>query len=132
MIIALITSRLKVATHKCGFEIPTSLKHAERLDEKNGNTLWIYAYEKEMTNVLIAFDFKKRGEHPPPGYKRSSSHLIWTCIMDFTRKTRWVKDSYCTPNPEHSNYTSVVSRESFSIALAYAYLNNFDVVAANV
>ena len=39
-IIALIISRLKITTHKYGFEIPTSKKHVKRLDEENGNILW--------------------------------------------------------------------------------------------
>ena len=108
-IIASIISRLKVTTHKYGVKIPTSKKHAKRLDEKNGNTLWWDAYEKEMTNFSIAFKFKKKVDRPPPGYKRSSGHIIWTCKIDFTRKARWVKDGHRTPDPEHSNYTGVVS-----------------------
>ena len=41
---------------------------------------------KEMTNVLIAFDFLDHGVKPSPGYKQSSGHLIWDLKMDFTRK----------------------------------------------
>ena len=70
-----------------------------------------------MTNVLIAFDFKKCGERPSLGYKKSSGHIIWTCKMDFTKKAQWVKDGHCIPNPEHFNYTGVVSHESVHIAL---------------
>ena len=40
-IICQIKARMKVTTHKYGIEIPRSIKDAKRLDEKNGNTLWM-------------------------------------------------------------------------------------------
>ena len=52
--------------------------------------------------------------------------------MDFTRKTRWVKDSHQTTNPKTSCYTGVVSHESIRIALAYAALHKIDVKAADI
>ena len=39
VIIAAIKSRLKVATHNYGVEIPSSIEHAIRLDDINGNRL---------------------------------------------------------------------------------------------
>jgi hypothetical protein len=50
------------------------------------------AYEKEMSNVSIAFEILEDGEPVPSNYKKSSGHLIWDVKMDFTRKARWVKD----------------------------------------
>ena len=52
--------------------------------------------------------------------------------MDFTRKTRWVKDGHRTPEPDQSTFAGVVSRESVRIALTYAALNNIDVNAADI
>ena len=43
--------------------------------------------------------------------------------MDFTRKTRWVKDGHKSPDSTTSSFAGVVSRESIRIELTYvAYL----------
>ena len=39
-IIDAINSRLKVATHKYGVEIPSSVEHSIRLDAINRNRIW--------------------------------------------------------------------------------------------
>jgi hypothetical protein len=43
-------------THKFAIEIPRSAEEAYKLDEKNGNTFWRDAIEKEMSNLKVAFD----------------------------------------------------------------------------
>ena len=40
---------------KFGFEILDTVKCAKELDHLNGNTLWMDALAKEMTNVCVAF-----------------------------------------------------------------------------
>ena len=45
-IISEIKSRLKVATHKYGVEIPSSIEYAIRLDAIDGNRLWQEALDK--------------------------------------------------------------------------------------
>ena len=52
--------------------------------------------------------------------------------MDFTRKTRWVKDGHRTADPIGSNYAGVVSRDSVQIVFTYAALNGLDICAANI
>ena len=44
------------------------------------------AYALEMSNVSVAFEILPPGKLPPPGWTKSSSHLIWDVKMDFTRK----------------------------------------------
>ena len=131
-IIASVNSRMRKATHKYGIEIPTSVKHAEEIDKKNGNTLWQDAIRLEMSNIGVAFDILERGENPPPGYSKSSGHMIYDVKMDFTRKGRWVKDGHRTPDPESSSYAGVVSRESIRILLTHAALHGVPVMAADV
>ena len=41
-------------------------------------------------------------------------------------------DGHRTPDPSHSTYAGVVSRESVCIALTYAALNNIDGNAADI
>ena len=55
VIISAIKSRLKVATHKYGVEIPNSIEHSIRLDAINGNLLWQEDLDKYMHNVPVAF-----------------------------------------------------------------------------
>jgi len=62
----------------------------------------------------------------------SSGHLVFDVKMDFTRKTRWVKDDHRTPDLTNSTFAGVVSRESVRIALTYAALNKLDVCVADI
>ena len=84
-----------------------------------------------MNTILPGFDFPEDGK-PPPGYSKSSGHLVFDIKMDFTRKARWVKDGHLFPDPVDSSYAGVVSRESVRIAFTYAALNGLDVAAADV
>ena len=132
VILASVSSRVKNTTHKYGVEIPTSVEHAKRIDERNRNTFWQDAIKKEMYNVSIAFEIVEDGQDPPPGWKPSSGHLIFDVKMDFTRKARWVKDGHRTPDPDWSTYAGFVTRDSVRIALTYAALNGLDIFAADI
>ena len=87
VIIAAIKSYLKVATHKYGADISTSIGHTISLDNINGNRLCKEALEKDMHNVSIAFEIIPTGATVPVGWKKSSGHLIWYVNMDFTQKS---------------------------------------------
>ena len=131
-ILAAVKARVPRVTHKYGIEVPTSVAHAAILDRKNGNTFWQDAIKTEMSTVSVAFDFQLTATAPPPGYTRSSGHLIFDIKMDFTRKARWVKDGHRTKDPVTSTFAGVVSRESVRILFTYAALNDLDVCAADV
>lgn len=131
-IISKVKSRVRKVTQKFGIKILTSLSRAKELDRKNGNTLWIDAWNKEMSNVSIAFEIKPHGYTPPPSWLVTSGHLVWDIKMDFTPKARWVKDGHKTADIIASNYAGVVSRESVRIAFTYAALNGLPVWAADI
>ena len=99
MIVA-VNSRVRKSSHKYGIQIPTSVEDAKNIDRNNGTTLWKDAISKEMNNVGIVFNILQEDESLPPGYKKSSGHLIFDVNMNFTRKARWVKDGHRTPDPE--------------------------------
>jgi hypothetical protein len=69
-----------------------------------------------MYNVGIAFELLDEGERPPPGWTKTTGHLVWDVKMDLTRKARWVLDGRKTRDPVGSTYAGVVSRESVRIA----------------
>ena len=62
------------------------------------------AIRLEMANVGVAFKILEPRENPPPGYTKSSGHMVYDEKMDFTRKGRWVKDGNRPPNPETAKY----------------------------
>ena len=94
-----VSSRVRKFSHKYGFEIPSSISHAKKLDENNGNTFWTDGIRKEMMNVGIAFVLLEQLEQAPPGWTKASGHIIFDINMDFTRKARWVKDGNKKPDP---------------------------------
>ena len=132
VIISSVINRVKDTTHKYGIEVPRTIEDAKELDRRNGTRDWQNAVDKEMRNVAVAFEILPLGVQAPPGWSRSSGHLVFDVKMDFTRKARWVKDGHRTPDPHRSTFAGVVSRESVRIALTYAALNNLDVVAADI
>ncbi len=52
--------------------------------------------------------------------------------MDFTRKARWVKDSYKDPDSTTSSFAGVVSRESIKLILTYAGLLRLPVIGGDI
>ena len=50
------------------------------------NTSWVDAINKEMLNVVIAFEVLSTGDRAPPGCKKVTVHLVFDVKMDFTRK----------------------------------------------
>ena len=68
----------------------------------------------------------------PPGYIKSSGHLVFDVKMDFTQKAYWVKNGHCTPDLDTSAYAGVVSRDIVRIALTYAALNEINVLVADI
>ena len=131
-IIASVNAKYKKKTHKYGIEIPNSIQHAYELDKKNGDDFWRRAIQKEINNILIAFNILDSGEKLPTQFKELGVHLIFDVKMDLTRKARLVAEGHKTDDPIDSTYTGVVSRETVRIALTYAALNGLNVEAADV
>ena len=132
VIIAAVNSRVTKVTHKYGIRVPRSVKEAYDIDKEAGNTLWRDAIQKEMSNVMVAFEILEENENLPPAYTKTTGHIIFEVKMDFRRKARYVKDGHKTPSPEGSVYAGVISRDSVRIALTYAALNDLDVTAADI
>ena len=131
-VIAAVNSRVKKSSHKYGVEVPRTVAEAFALDEKNGNTFWRDATNREMENLKVAFDILPNGKDPPPTYRKASGHIIFDVRMTLERKARWVKDGHRTPEPDWCTFAGVVSRESIRIALTYASLNGLPVFGADI
>ena len=117
---------------KFGVLIPSSVKEALEIDQRNGNTLWADAIEKEMANNRIAFDLLGRHEKPPPGYKKIRCHMNFEVKMDLRRKARYVAGGHLTDPPSSITYSTVVGRETVRIAFLVAALNNLSILAGDI
>ena len=109
-----------------------SIENSKQLDSKNGDTLWKDAIAKEMYQVLVAFKIFEEGESPPPGWTKSTGHIIFDVKMYFARNARWVNNGHLNPDPETSSYAGVVSCESIWILLTTAALQGVNLLAADI
>jgi hypothetical protein len=131
-IIAAVRARARKKSHKYGIEVPTSVGDAFRIDRENNDTCWQDALSLEMNEIGVAIDIMEDSQQLPPGYRKSSGHIIFDVKMDFRRKARWVQDGHKTTLPETSNYAGVVSRESVRIAFTYAAMMGLPVMAGDI
>jgi hypothetical protein len=131
-IVSAVKACARKITHKYGMEVPQNVDHAHEIDKKNGNTLWGDSLKKEMHNVGIAFEILQPPRLVPPGWHKTSGHIIFDVKMSLERKSRWVLDGHLTANATYSTYAGVVLRESVRIALTYVALNLVDVNAADI
>jgi hypothetical protein len=109
-IIAKIKSKYWIRTHKYGIEIPKSVKHAQELDQKNGNTLWRDAIMQEMKNVRITFEkFKGEKKDLPIGFQQIRCHMIFDVKLgeNFRRKARYVAGGHMMEPPASITFSSV-------------------------
>ncbi len=133
-IIAAVNKRYFKRTHKFGIRIPKSVEEAKAIDKENGNTLWMDALEKEMSNVRIAFKVMDDSDVVPPGYQQITGHIVWDVKMeDFRRKARYVADGHKVETPPATmTYAGVVSRETVRIALTMAALHDLEVKTCDI
>ncbi len=132
VIVSAVNSRVKWTSHKCGIEVPPSVKNAIEIDCKNKNSLWADALKKEMGNMCVAFEILGQNAKAPPGWFKASGHIIFDVKMDFTWKAHWVKDGHKTPDLKTSSLAGVVSCDSIRIALTHAALLDLPVMEADI
>ena len=83
-------------------------------------------------NVGVAFGVLENYQNVPVGWTKATGRLIRDVKMDFTRKTRWVKDGHRIADPSRTNYAGVVSRDSVRIVFTLAAMNRLDICAADI
>jgi hypothetical protein len=132
-IIAAVTKRYHMRTHKFGIEVPKSWDDCVKLDKENDNILWQDAARKEMKNLRIEFKIINGEKSVPPAYQDICCHMIFDVKMeDSRRNARFVAGGHTADTPHSMTYASVVSRESVRIALTLAALNDLDVKMAHI
>jgi len=130
-----VKSKYWRTTHKFVIEVPKSVEHAYEIDHTTGTSHWTKAIEKEMWNVLIAFEkIDDVTEAEMRTGKIKPGHIIFDIKMDgaFTRKARLVADGQKTKPSASITYSSVVSRDSVRTALTIASLNSLHISACDI
>ena len=131
-IIAKVKARFLKNYHKFGVEVPTSVKEAYKLNQKNSNTLLREAIKIEMTNISVAFHILDHGEEDPVVYGHINYHLIFDVKMEFRHKALFVAGGHTINLHAESTYAGVVSQEIVRIAFTLAALNDLDIFAADI
>jgi hypothetical protein len=130
-IIKKVKSRYWKQSHKFGIELPKSVAEALRMDRDTGTDFWKKAVDKEMKNVMPAFEFRDDNQ-VPVGYKHIDCHMIFDVKLDLMRKARYVVGGHKTDPPKDMVYASVVSRDSVRLTFLLAVLNDLEILAADV
>ena len=109
------------------------MEEAHALDAKNGNTLWTDAISKEIENVRVAFEVLWDGKSVPIGHQFVQCHMVFDVKMEgFRHKARLVAGGHMTKAMATTTIVSVMSRETVSIALLIAALNDLEVKSDNI
>ena len=67
------------------------------IDEKNENTIWKHAIQREMVNVKITFQTIPEGKNQPDGFQYDNCHIVFDIKMeDFQRKACLVVEVHIT------------------------------------
>ena len=87
----------------------------------------------EIYTVMIAFKIRGIGENPPPTYQEIRCHMIFVIKMeDFLREAWYFARGHTNVAPPTLKYVSVVSRESFHIALTISAFDDLEVKTSNI
>ena len=81
---------------------------------------------------MIAFEILESGQKAPPGWHKTTGHIIFDVKMDFTWKARWVKDGKKDPDLTTLSFAGVVSWDSIRIVLIYAGLLRLLVIGGDI
>ena len=131
-IISKVKTKYWSKTHKFGVRMPKSVKEALEIDKASGTDFWRKAIDKEMKNVMVAFNYVETGDLDKDS-QFIECHMIFDVKMDLTRKARFVAGGHKTAAPpKESTFSTVVSRDSLRILFTVAALNGLDVLCADV
>jgi hypothetical protein len=130
-IIQKVKSQYWKRTHKYGVELPKSVKQALAIDRNTGTSFWKDAIEKEMKNVLPAFEFRD-DDVMPPGFNEIDCHMVFDVKLDLVRKVRFVAGGHQTDPPKESVYSSIISCDSVHLAFLIAALDDLEILSADV
>jgi hypothetical protein len=111
--------------------MPMSVSKALAFYKRSGTDFWRKAIEKEMRNLMLAFEFRD-DDKVPNGYTKIKCHMKFDVKQDLTRKAQLVEGGHQTELPKEYVYSSVVLRESVRQAFTMAAINFLQVLSGDV
>jgi len=120
--------------YKFGVQVPNNHSHAMKLDQGNGNTLWLKAEKTELGQLDDYEVFEDLGKDsiPPMGFKKITAHFVYDVKHDGRHKARMVAGGHLTGAPMSSVYSSVVSLRGLRTVIFIAELNNMNIWTTDV
>ena len=92
--------------------LPKTIKEVLQIDRDTGTRHWRDAIEKEMKNVMVAFEFND-DDIIPVGHLELTVHMVFDVKITLTRKARLVADGHKVPEvAKESTFSSVPTRNS--------------------
>jgi hypothetical protein len=116
-IISKVKSNYWKTMHKFGCKLSHSVAEALEIDRLVGTDLWMWAINKEMAKVKVAWEacddltpeeVRAGKVRDMIGFQEIGCHIIFDIKMDFTRKVRFVASGHMTDTPAVMTYSSVV------------------------
>ena len=108
------------------------MEEALKKDEETGTGFWRMAIEKEMKNVMPAFEFCD-DDNVHVGYRKIQCHMFLDGKTgDLTRKARFCANGNETAPLKEPTLSAVVSRDSVSLFFLLAALNDLDELLADI
>ena len=121
-----------VKDRKYGICLPKTIKEALSIDRETGTRFWREAIEKEMKNVMIAFEFSD-DDVIPVGHSELTVHMVFDVKITLQRKSRLVADGHKVPEvAKESTFSSVPTRDTIRLFFMLAALNDMDVLSADI
>ena len=109
-----------------------TIKKALQIDRDTGTRHWRDAIEKEMKNVMVAFEFND-DDITPVGHSELTVHMVFNVKITLTRKERLVADGHKVPEvAKESTFSLVPTRNSIQLFFTLAALNDFNVLSADI
>ena len=107
--------------------IPSTIEEAWSFDCINKNILGGKVLQKELKNVIVAFQLLEQDEPMLVGSKYINYHFIFYVKFDLTRKAWCVAGGHRNKSvPAQNTYVSVVSRDNVRLGSLIAALNDLD------
>ena len=134
-IVSKTVSKYWQKTHKYRVRITKLVKEVLHINKENGDTKWGDAIVQAMGNVRPDLPVHEGTKADLPiGYQQIKCHMIFDVKMreNFRQKARLVRGGHMTEAPSLITYSSVVSRDSISIALTIAALNELYLFAYDI
>jgi hypothetical protein len=120
--------------YQYGIQVPRNHDKAVRIDQANGNTLWLEAERLELDQLdeYEAFKDLGRDTKAPEGFKKIRVHFVYACKHDGQRKARLVAGGHLTDTPIDSVYSSVVTLRGIRTVTFLSELNGLELWGTNI